>query len=159
MSEELRGVGGSSKVAGKGVMVLYVKDIDGKTKALIEPKGLYLENPSARFRIVGQQRMKRQGLNLIQDYDDEGTDILKCKRSGGVLPLEEGDGLLLLRTFKHHPNEELKKKLRSYAEQLIEHNNYLPHLVDLDSVPEGASSVLILNEAKLKTEEYERLLH
>jgi hypothetical protein len=157
--EELRGVGGSSKVAGKGVMVFYVKDIDGKTKALIEPKGLYLENPSAKFRIVGQQRMKSKGLNLVQDYDDEGTDILKCKRSGGVLPLEEGDGLLLLRTFKYQPNEELKTKLNSYAEKLVEHNSFLPHLVDLDSEPDGSSTVLILNEAKLKTEEYERLLH
>jgi hypothetical protein len=98
-SEELRGVGGSSRVAGKGVLVFYAKSLDGSIKVVIEPKGIYLENQSAEFRILGQQRMKRQGLNLIQDYEDTGRDVLKCKRSGSVLPLEEKEGILLLRTL------------------------------------------------------------
>ncbi len=105
--EQLRGVGGSSRVAGKGVLVFYAKALDGSTKAVIEPKGIYLVNPSAEFRILGQQRMKKQGLNLIQDYDEAGSDVLKCKRSDLILPLEEGEGILLLRTFKHQPDEVL----------------------------------------------------
>jgi hypothetical protein len=99
-SEELRGAGGSSRIAGKRVLVFYAKDVDGRTKAVIEPKRIYLENPFAKFRILGQQRMKSKGLNLIQDYDNAGSDVLKCKKSGSVLPLEEGEGILLLRTFK-----------------------------------------------------------
>jgi hypothetical protein len=78
--DQLRGVGGKKGVAGKGCLVFYAKDIDGKIKAIIEPKGFYLENPPAKFRILGQQRMKTKGLCAIQDYDDQGTDILKCKR-------------------------------------------------------------------------------
>jgi hypothetical protein len=35
VSYELRGVGGISKTAGKGVMVLYAKDINDKIKAII----------------------------------------------------------------------------------------------------------------------------
>jgi hypothetical protein len=42
---------------------------------------------------------------------------------------------------------------------LVDNNNFLPHVVDLDSVPVSAQTVLLLNEAKLKTAEYERLLH
>ena len=64
---ELRGVGGVSKAAGKGVMVIYAKDLEGKLKAIVEPRGVYLENPIAKFRILGQQRMKGNGLALIQD--------------------------------------------------------------------------------------------
>jgi hypothetical protein len=66
---QLRGVGGVSKAAGKGVMVVYAKDREGKMKAIIEPKGIYLKNPSAAFRILGQQNMKVNGVTLIQDYD------------------------------------------------------------------------------------------
>jgi hypothetical protein len=57
-SEVLRGVGGISGVTGKGVLVFYAKDIDGKVKAIIEPKGVYLADPPAKFRILGQQKMK-----------------------------------------------------------------------------------------------------
>ncbi len=89
--------------------MFYAKDIDGKAKAIIEPKGVYLADPPARFRILGQQKMKKKGITLIQDYDDEGSDILKCKTSGAVLPLEEGQGILLLfKTFRYQPNDELK---------------------------------------------------
>jgi hypothetical protein len=84
VSYELREVGGISKAAGKGVMVLYAKDMAGKTKAIIEPKGIYLDHAPSQFRILGQQKMKKRGVSLIQDYDDAGGDILKCKRSGTV---------------------------------------------------------------------------
>jgi hypothetical protein len=97
---ELRGVGGASGVAGKGTLVFFAKDIDGRIKAIIEPKGFYLDDAPAKFRIIGQQKMKRKGINLVQDYDNEGTDILKCKRSGAILPLEEKGKILLLKTFK-----------------------------------------------------------
>ena len=53
----LRGIGGTKGVAGKGCLVFYVKDIEGNMKAVLEPKGFYLENPPAQFRIIGQQRM------------------------------------------------------------------------------------------------------
>ncbi len=64
------------------LLIFYAKDMDGKMKAIIELKGFYLENPPAQFRILGQQRMKHKGSCATQDYDDAGTDISKCKRSG-----------------------------------------------------------------------------
>ncbi len=118
-------------MAGKGCLVFYVKDSNGKIKAILEPKGFYLENPPSQFRIIGQQRMKHKGLCAIQDHDDAGSDILKCKRSGTVLPLTEGRGLLLLKTIPYIPSAELQEQLRSYVKRLIQDNSFLPHVVDL----------------------------
>ena len=127
--------------------------MDGRSKAIIEPNGIYLRNPPAKFRIVGQQRMKKKGITLIQDYDEAGSDILKCKRSGTVLPLvEEGGGILLLKTFKYQPSEEMRKQLLSYAEKLKKANNVLPHVIDLEQVQDGNQTILIMNEGKLKME-------
>jgi hypothetical protein len=134
VSYELRGVGGISKSAGKGVMVLYSKDIDGKKKAVIEPRGIYLDSAPSQFRILGQQKMKKRGVTLIQDYDDAGGDILKCKRSGTVLPLLEEGGILLMKTFTYRPTDRMKEQLRNYVEKLVEGNNVLPHVIDLDEV-------------------------
>jgi hypothetical protein len=41
--------------------------------------------------------MKKKGLSATQDYDDAGTDVLKCKRSGTILPLAEGGKILLVK--------------------------------------------------------------
>ena len=157
--DHLRGIGGTKGVAGKGCMIFYAKDLDGKMKAIVEPKGFYLENPPAQFRILGQQRMKQKGLCVTQDYDDAGTDILKCKRSGVVLPLTEGRGLLLLKTFTYTPTAELKEQLRSYVQRLKQDKHFLPHVIDLDELKSEGNSILIMNEGNLNTENYERLLH
>ncbi len=131
-------------------MVFYVRDLEGTLKAVIEPRGFYLENPAAKFRILGQQWMKKKGVCVIQDYDDAGTDILKCKRSGTVLPLTEGDGLLLLQTISHQPDDELKQQLRRYVQELKQNDNFLPHVVDLQELRKESGTVLIMNEASLK---------
>ena len=157
--DHLRGIGGSKGVAGKGCLVFYVKDSNGKMKAILEPKGFYLENPPAQFRIIGQQRMKHKGLCATQDYDDEGTDILKCKRSGTILPLTEDRGLLLLKTFPYIPTDELKEQLRGYVNKLRQEKNFLPHVVDLEEMKVGNETVLIMNEANLDKEKFERLMH
>ncbi len=157
--DQLRGVGGTSGVAGKGCLIFYALDLNGKMKAVIEPKGVYLENPPAKFRIIGQQRMKKNGLCAIQDYDDAGTDILKCMRGGTILPLTEGNGILLLKMIPYQPEERLKQQLKSYVQRIKMGNSFLPHVVDLDELKEGSETVLILNEGKLKRENYERLLH
>ena len=47
--DQLIGIGGTNGVAGKGGLVFYVRDVDGKMKALLEPKGFFLENPPAKF--------------------------------------------------------------------------------------------------------------
>jgi hypothetical protein len=108
---------------------------------------------------MGQQKMKHRGLCATQDYDDAGTDILKCKRSGTVLPLTEGGRLLLLKTIAYTPTAELKEQLMNYAHRLRNGKDILPHVVDLEEIMRGTDTVLIMNEANLKKENYERLLH
>ncbi len=102
--------------------------------------------------------MKEMGVPLTQDYDDKGTDILKCKRSGSTIPLIKGNGMQLLKTFRHKPKEELKEKIRSYIRRLTEEGSALPHVVDLEELESDAETVLIINEGNLKKENYERLL-
>jgi hypothetical protein len=53
----------------------------------------------------------------------------------------------------------MKQKLRDYLANLSKKNNSLPHVLDLEELHEGAETVLILNEGKLKNENYERLLY
>ena len=156
---QLRGIGGNNGVNGRGCLVFYVKDSTGKVKAILEPKGFYLENSPAQFRIIGQQRMKHKGLCVIQDHDDAGSDILKCKRSGTVLPLTEGQGLLLLKTIPYIPSADLQDQLRSYVQRLRQDDSLLPHVVDLHEVNSGSETVLLMNEGNLDTEKYERLMH
>ncbi len=148
--DHLQGVGGHSGIAGKGCLVFYVQDREGNLIVLIEPRGFYLEKPTAKFRILGQQRMKKKGVCVIQDYDDAGTDILKCKRSGTVLPLTEEDGLLLLQTISFKPEDELQQQIRRYVQELKLNDNFLPHVVDLQEFRKESGTVLIMNEASLK---------
>ncbi len=141
-------------------MIFYAHDIDGKIKLLIEPEGTYIENPPAQFRLIGQMRMNKMGVPLIQDYDDAGTDILKCKRGVGcILPLKKENDIQLLKTVNHTPSNDLKDKIRRYVQRLREENNFLPHVIDLEELQRGEETVLIMNEGNLKKENYERLLH
>ena len=100
-NDKLRGVGGTTGVSGKGVMVIWAKDINDKTIMIIEPDATFIENAPAQYRLIGQMRMKEMGVPLTQDYDDKGTDVLKCKRSGTMIPLRKGNGIQLLKTFKY----------------------------------------------------------
>jgi hypothetical protein len=157
--DDLRGIGGTSEVSGTGTLLFFAKDIEGTMKLVIEPEGSYIANPPSKFRLIGQMRMKEMGVPLSQDYDDAGTDILKCKRSGTILPLKKGNGIQLLKTFTHPLDDELKEKIRGYVKKLKESNSFLPHVVDLKNMVNGENTVLIMNEGNLSSEKYERLLH
>ena len=156
---DLRGIGGTSGVTGTGTLIFFAKDIEGKMKLVIEPEGSYIENPPSKFRLIGQMRMKEMGVPLTQDYDDEGTDILKCKRSGTILLLKKGNGIQLLKTFAHPMDDKLREKIRGYVRRLENANSFLPHVLDLEMLDKEEDTVLIMNEGNLTSEKYERLLH
>ncbi len=69
--------------------------------------------------------MKEMGVPLTQDYDDAGTDILKCKRSGAIIPPRKGNGIQLLKAFEHKPNDALKDKIMSYVRRLNEEGSFV----------------------------------
>ena len=128
----------------------------GKMKLLIEPEGSYIANAPSKFRLIGQMRMKEMGVPLSQDYDDKGTDILKCKRSGTILPLKKGNGIQLLKTFAHPMDDKLREKIRGYVRRLENANSFLPHVLDLEMLDKEEDTVLIMNEGNLSSEKFDK---
>jgi hypothetical protein len=49
--------------------------------------------------------------------------------------------------------------MREYVSSLKTMNNFLTYILDLDELQIGSETVLILNEGKLKNENYERFIH
>jgi hypothetical protein len=75
----LRGVGGdSTKIGGRGPMVVAGRDKEGKEILIYDPAAVYLEEEDvqADFRIFGQQRLKAFGFNLVQQDESQGGDVL-----------------------------------------------------------------------------------
>ncbi len=58
-----------------------------------------------------------------------------------------------------HSERRIKEQLREYVHKLGRDDTFLPQVVDLDEIAREPETVLILNEGKLKKENYERLLH
>ncbi len=78
----LRGVGGSdAKIGGRGPMAVLAADDCGREIILIDPVGMYLAEAvdQANFRILGQQRLKRFGFDLVQNGEGDGKDHLIYK--------------------------------------------------------------------------------
>ncbi len=63
---QLRGVGGDSSVSGRETLVFYVKDIDGKMKAIIEPQArlLYCQTGS---KISNSRATKNEEKRVVRD--------------------------------------------------------------------------------------------
>ncbi len=105
-SVTLRGIGGDQNaVGGRGPLVVSVMDEAGKMVFMIDPAGVFLdESSSSKLRILGQQRMKAFGFNLVQNKKGDGVDYLiyKDQKSCGELniPIKTKGGILLLKTLK-----------------------------------------------------------
>jgi hypothetical protein len=105
-SVPLRVIGGEqSVIGGRGAMVMATQDEKGSMLYMIDPAGVYLdEASSSNLRILGQQRMKKFGFDLVQNKNGDGQDFLvhrfKCDDYHSVahLPLMTKDGILLMKT-------------------------------------------------------------
>jgi hypothetical protein len=77
-SVSLRGIGGEQSVIGRrGAMVIATQDENGTILYMIDPAGVYLdETSSSNLRILGQQRMKNFGFDLVQNKNGDGQDFL-----------------------------------------------------------------------------------
>ena len=97
----LRGVGGSdAKIGGRGPMAVLAADEYGREIVLVDPAGVYLAEAvdQANFRILGQQRLKRFGFDLVQNGNRDGKDHLVYKGGKVRIPLGEESGILTLAT-------------------------------------------------------------
>ena len=115
----LRGVGGeSTRIGGRGPMVVQGLDDEGNEVAIFDPSGVYLKGSEnqAEFRIFGQQRLKTFGFNLQQRAENEGGDVLQYQGGLKTIPLQTNGGILTLRTL----NKSFSSDQRKFIEREIE---------------------------------------
>ena len=166
-SISLRGIGGEhASVGGRGPMLISALDNQGRTVYMVDPLGVYLpKSSSVQLRILGQQRMKSFGFNLMQDLDGDGKDYLVYKPPGGsnrnisMIPLTTKDGILMLKTRHLDFTKKHKVMVDEYIKSLCTNGigsemDYLFHFETNKSCP-----VLIMNEASLDDKEKRRLDH
>ncbi len=105
-SVSLRGIGGEqSVVGGRGPLVIATRDEGGNKLYMVDPSGVYLnKGTSSQLRILGQQRMKRFGFDLVQNMKGDEVDYLVHRASGEDykvqtnIPLITENGILLMAT-------------------------------------------------------------
>jgi hypothetical protein len=70
-SISLNGAGeGGPEILGRGPMLIATVDEDGKRTFMLDPSGVLVASSAkqARLRTYGQQRMKKFGYNVVQEY-------------------------------------------------------------------------------------------
>jgi hypothetical protein len=72
---------------------------DGKPVFVVDPQAVLLESASgdSEFTVFAQQRLKKRGLPLKQNYMQTKDDVLYCERSDKVVLLSEHNGILVLK--------------------------------------------------------------
>jgi hypothetical protein len=154
----LRGVGGSdAKIGGRGPMAVLAADDYGREIVLVDPAGVYLAEAvdQANFRILGQQRLKRFGFDLVQNGDRDGKDHLVYKGGRVRIPLGEESGILTLATKPMALDPEERKALDDIVDKLLVSDNpdndeHYIHVSDY---------CMVMNEAYLTRVEQDRLMH
>ena len=131
---------------------------------MIDPSGVYLDKASSsQLRILGQQRMKKFGFDLMQNKNGDGRDFLvhhgkgsNSKRKTNI-PLITQNGILMLMTivvdFTRQQKDEVKKYIKSMKNE--EKDGNLFHF----SKKMKICPVLIMNEANLTDTQLLRLDH
>jgi hypothetical protein len=122
-SVSLRGIGGvQSVIGGRGAFVVATKDEHGTLLYMIDPAGVFLDKASSsRLRILGQQRMKKFGFDLVQNKNGDGQDFLVYRSKSDQfqkatnLPLITKDGILLMRTWEVNFSEQQKAEVKKHV--------------------------------------------
>ena len=163
-SVSLRGIGGEqSSVGGRGPMLISALDDNGRQIYLIDPAGVYLEqSASIKLRILGQQRMKSFGFNLVQNKDGDGRDFLVYRSVGTrndnvtCIPLTTLEGILMLETTRLKFTAKQRELADHYINSLCDkgEGDHLFHFETPKDCP-----VLIMNEGTLTDQERNRLDH
>ncbi len=178
-SVSLNGVGaGGPEVVGRGPMVVSAIDTYGNQIFMLDPAGFLIRSSDdqAKLRILGQQRMKRFGFTIVQDYvTDEDRLIyrdevhIRFTTINGILMVKTVPWGLdamqlskLERMIEDHQNKNLDYFCILLEESNIEEHyenekvtNNQPVLYD----KETNQPVFIIYEAKLTKTEMERVDH
>jgi hypothetical protein len=120
-SISLNGVGqGGPEVMGRGPLIVSTLDSKGNKVFMWDPAGVLIKGGEnqARMRISGQQRMKRFGFNVVQEYATNKDHFIY--RDQINIPLTENNGILMIETQPWLITDEQLAKLESLVEQAIE---------------------------------------
>ncbi len=171
----LNGVGsGGPLVLGRGPMMISTVDSTGTQIYMLDPAGVFIRSDSrqAKLRILGQQRMRSFGFNVVQDYST-GKDHLNY-RDKIQIPLEAMNGILMVKSIAWGANHEQLKSLDKLIEDNAHKRNdyYCFSVANSWSTPFGDLDahkdydirgeelpVMIINEAQLSQPERDRLDH
>jgi hypothetical protein len=162
-SISLNGVGqGGPVILGRGPLIVSTIDSKGKKTFMWDPAGVLIQGGEnqARMRILGQQRMKRFGFHVVQDYTTSKDHLIY--RDQINIPLTENNGILMVQTQPWLITDEQLVWLESLVEKAIEDiSRDHCYQTEVTSTNRWVDSnpVLIINEAKLSKEERERLDH
>ena len=75
---------------------------DGKQVFIVDPCAVLLESKPGdpQFTVFAQQRLKKRGLPLKQNYMGTKDDVLYCERNDRIVLLQEDNGILVLKKGK-----------------------------------------------------------
>jgi hypothetical protein len=174
-SVSLNGIGsGGPFILGREPMMISTVDSTRTQVYMLDPAGVFIRSDSrqAKLRILGQQRVKSFGFNVVQDYST-GKDHLNY-RDKIQIPLKTMNGILMVKSIAWGTNREQLKSLDKLIEDNAnKRNDYYCFSVvnswstsfgDLDSNKDDdirgeELPVLIINEAQLSQPERDRLDH
>ena len=98
-SVSLNGVGaGGPEVVGRGPMIVSAIDTYGNQIFMLDPAGVLIKSSDdqAKLRIIGQQRMKRFGFTIVQDYATDEDRLIY--RDDIHIRLTTINGILMMKT-------------------------------------------------------------
>ncbi len=98
-SLSLNGVGqGGPEVMGRGPMIVCTLDSEGNKVFMWDPAGVLIKGGEnqARMRILGQQRMKRFGFHVVQEYSTSKDHLIYRNKIN--IPLTENNEILMIQT-------------------------------------------------------------
>jgi hypothetical protein len=177
-SVSLNGVGaGGPEVMGRGPMVISALDKNGNHIFMLDPAGVYIRSSDrqAKLRILGQQRMKRFGFMVVQDYTTMEDELIYRERVH--IPLVTRNEILMVKTEPWGLNSVELKTLEDMIEDRQDKysdyfcflsDDFKTHAGEIDDQEtiksddkdcENDCSIMTINEAKLSKVEMERVDH
>jgi hypothetical protein len=163
MSVSLNGVGeGGPRVLARGSMLVSTLDEEGRQTFMLDPAGVLIESSAsqARLRIFGEQRMKRFGYYVVQDWASN-KDALHYKGSVRI-PLETKRGILMVRTTPWNLDLEQTRVIDKLVSDVVakELDEYCFQMnVEDELVAKSNLPIMVMNVAKLSRIERERIDH
>jgi hypothetical protein len=141
-------------------MLVSALDNEGRQTFMVDPAGVLVASGEnqARLRIYGQQRMKRFGYHVVQEFST-GEDYLNY-RDLIKIPLTTTSGILMVKTIPWNLSENQIKRINSLVDDVISKSldHYCFQLEEESSV-ENSLPCLVMNVSKLSRVESNRIYH